>query len=95
MLLAQKLTTKITSSLKRKHKLKKLNEKQILVVDQITSLVIANEEPSDWGKKANEYVKKPADKNLDRVNEVQEVALEHQLDDYLAGILYASRTEDV
>jgi hypothetical protein len=95
MLLAQKLTAKITSSLKRKHKLKKLNEKQILVADQITSLVIANEEPSDWGKKASEYIKKPVDKNLDRVNEVQEVALEHQLDDYLAGILYASRTEDV
>ena len=92
MLIAQKLTSKIVSSLKRKHKLKELNEKQILVADQITSVVIANEEPNQWVKKANDYIKSPVDKNFKRVDKVQEVALEHQLDDYLAGILYASRT---
>ena len=35
-------------------------------------------------------VDKPIDKNPDRVKQVQSIAVEHQVDEYLAGILYAS-----
>lgn len=92
ILLSQKLNTKIVSSLKRKHKLKELTEKQLEVVDTITNIVISNEDPDNWIKSSKGYVDKPIDQNKDRVNKVQEVALEHQLDDFMAGILYASRT---
>jgi len=92
MLLSQKLNTKVVSSLKRKHKLKELSEKQLAVADTITSIVMSNEEPKDWIKESKNYIDKPLDKNQERVSSVQEVALEHQLDDFMAGILYASRT---
>lgn len=91
MVLSQKLNDKIISSLKRKHKLKKLSEEQMDVVEQISNIIISNEEPGDWLKSTTAYIAKPIDKNKDRVDKVQEVALIHQLDDYMAGILFASR----
>ena len=91
ILLSQKLSTKIISSLKRKHKLKELSEKQLEIAETITSIVISNEEPKNWIKESKNYIDKPLDKNQERVSSVQEVALEHQLDDFMAGILYASR----
>jgi len=92
MLLAQKLSTKIGSLIRSKHKIKRLSAKQKGVVDQIVSVVIANEVPEKWISKAKGYVAKPIDQNEQRAKEVQQVAYEHQVDDYLAGILFASKS---
>ena len=82
---------KITTLLKRKHKLKTLNENQKGVVDSISELVIVNEAPEDWISKAKDYVNKPVDKNVDRVRQVESIAATHQIDSYLAGIMFASK----
>jgi hypothetical protein len=92
MLLAQKLSIKIGSLIRSKHKIKRLSAKQKGVVDQIVSVVIANEVPEEWISKAKGYVAKPIDQNEQRAKEVQQVAYEHQVDDYLAGILFASKS---
>jgi hypothetical protein len=92
MLLAQKLSTKVGGLLKTKHKIKRLSAKQKNIVEQIVSVVIANEAPEKWVSKAKEYVAKPIDQNKQRAKEVQQVAYEHQVDDYLAGILFASKS---
>ena len=91
MTAAEKLNKKVTTLLKRKHKLKSLSEKQQIIVDSISELVIVNESPKDWVIKAKDYVNKPVDKNMDRVRRVEEIAATHQVDSYLAGIMFASK----
>ena len=55
---------------------------------------MANELPQNWISKAKEYCEEPKDKNLDRVKEIEELAYEHQVDNYVATILYASKKEN-
>ncbi len=90
--LANKLIKSVESQLRIEHGIKRLNKKQKEVAESISEIIIVNEEPGDWDKKVKAYVKKPVDKNSDRVKKVQEIAAEHQVNIYLAGILYASKT---
>ena len=91
LILAQKLEAKIFSEIKKKYKITKLNENQKSIMDQIVNLIIANEDPEMWCGKVKTYLDKPVDQDVARAKKVQEVAYDHQVDDYLAGILYASR----
>ena len=88
---ADKLNKKVESSLKRKHKVKELNEEQKAIAFDITKIIVANEEPKNWNSKAKDYIKSPVDTNPDRIKEIQIIAAEHQVDDYLASILYLSK----
>jgi len=88
---ADKLNKKVETSLKRKHKVKELDESQKAIAFDITKVIVANEEPKDWSKKAKDYIKNPIDTNPERVEEIQAIAQEHQVDDYLASILYLSK----
>ena len=74
-----------------------MSEEQKAVAFEITKVVVANEEIENWDKwaKVKGYVENPVDKNLNRVSEIQAVAQEHQVDDYLASILYTSKDSDV
>ena len=90
MILAQKLSKKVETELIKKHKLDELSKDQQAIVSQITDIIIVNEEPKSWIRKVKTYLDKPIDKNPDRVKQVQSIAVEHQVDEYLAGILYAS-----
>jgi len=89
--LAEKLNNKITTLLKRKHKIKELSEEQVGVSQSIAEIVIINEEPKNWIKNAKLYVANPVDKKPERVKEVQEIMSVHQVVPYLAGILLASK----
>ena len=89
--LAQNLEVEVSKVLREKHDVKRLTKQQKEVALQISNIVMANEEPENWKKKISTYCKNPTDKNRDRVAKVQDVACEHQLDTYLASILYASR----
>ena len=91
MILAQKLSKKVETELMKKHNLDELSTKaQHDIVSQITDIIIVNEQPKSWIRKVKAYLDKPVDKNPDRVKQVQSIAAEHQVDEYLAGILYAS-----
>ena len=79
------------ASLRKKHKIKRLNKQQKQVAEEIACIIVANETPENWDKKVSQYVQKPVDTNPDRIAEVREVAFEHQVDDYLASILLASK----
>ena len=89
--LAGKLFKTVEASLRKKHKIKRLNKTQKQVAEDVACIIIANEEPNDWGSKADDYVKKPVDRNHDRIAEIREIAHKHQVDDYLASILLASK----
>ena len=90
---ADKLNRKVEVHLRRKHKVKELNEEQKSVAFEITKLIVANEDVEHWDKlaKVKSYVQNPVDTNPKRVQEIQEIAYEHQVDDYVASILYLSK----
>ena len=88
--LSDKLNLEVEASLRQIHKRKRLSKQQKEVAREITNIVIANEDPPSWLAKAGRYAAEPTDRNHERVKKVQDVAYEHQVDDFLAGILYAS-----
>ena len=88
--LSDKLNLEVEASLRQLHKRKRLSKQQKEVAREITNIVIANEDPPSWLAKAGRYAAEPTDRNHERVKKVQDVAYEHQVDDFLAGILYAS-----
>ena len=90
LILAQKLTTEVEASLRKKHSKRKLGKQQKAVAEQIAELIIANEIPADWSAKIDVYLENPIDHNPDRVEKIQDVAYQHQVDPYLASILHAS-----
>lgn len=92
-LLAQKVEDKIVDLLKKKHKIKKLNDEQNFVAAQITQLLMSNERPENWLDNAENYCKNPSDVNKEQVEKIQNIALEHGLDIYLSSILYASKID--
>jgi hypothetical protein len=90
MISAQKLESKVSTHLRKKHKVKRLSKKQKEISEQISHIIIANEKPDNWINSVDEYCKSPLDKNQEQLEEVRVVAYEHQLGDYLASILYHS-----
>ena len=89
--LATKLNKSVEVELRKAHKIKRLSKKQKEIAEDITGLIISNEKPENWAKEVKAYVKRPVDKNPDRIKEVEELACEHQIDPYLAAILYVSK----
>ena len=88
--LSDKVNIEVEASLRKIHKRKRLSKQQKEVAREITNIVIANEDSSNWLAKAGRYAAEPTDRDHERVKKVQDVAYEHQVDDFLAGILYAS-----
>jgi hypothetical protein len=94
LILASKLYKEIEKTLRARHKIKRLNKSQKEVAESLTELIISNEKPENWIEKAELYCKKPnTSVNKNVFNEVMEIAAEHQVDNYLASILKASKAE--
>ena len=93
MVLAQDTEKSVQTYLKKKFKVKKLNELQQSAAADIVTIITANEEPDKWTNSdvVKEYCETRMDKNQDRVNLVLSVAAEHQVDNYVASLLYSSR----
>jgi hypothetical protein len=91
---AQDLGNEVASVLKLQFKKKKLSEDQLGVIQDITKVIIANEEPQKWQSAVGTYVKQPVDTNPARIKIIQDIAAEYQCDDYLASLLHISRNEE-
>jgi len=91
MILAQELETSIVSYLKIKHNVKRLNKFQKEVSSGILNQIIKNEDINKWQESIATYCENPEDRNLERVKEINKIAITHQLNDYLASLLYISR----
>jgi len=90
---AQKLEEEVASSLRKKHGIKKLSFDQKDVANQISKLIIANESPENWNAKIEDYINQPFDKNQEVIANINNIAYDHQLDSYLASILYHSKVK--
>jgi hypothetical protein len=91
MIQAQKLENEIGAHLRKQHKIKRLSKAQKQIADEISSIIVANEDPENWTKNIEKYCKKPEDSNKERVREITEIAAEHHVDTYLASLLYISK----
>ena len=91
LILAQKLHAEVEKMLRVKHDIKRMTNKQKQVAENITELIVANEDPSDWDKNIEKYINKPVDHNPDRLRSIINLCGEHDVDVYLGGILHASK----
>ena len=94
MILAQKLESEVCSNLRKINDVKRMSKKQKVVAAEISEIIMANELPQNWISMAKEYCEEPKDKNLDRVKLIQKLSFEHQVDNYVATILFASKKEN-
>jgi len=91
ILASQTLEEEVKSELRKKFNVKKLTNQQKEDSEKLTEVIIANENPENWSSKIKDYLDKPFDKNFEQVNSIQELASEHQITSYLAGLLYHSK----
>lgn len=90
------LEKSVISALLKKHNIEKLSDQQTSIASEISKVIARNSEPSEWNENIEKYLNKPIDDNLDRINEIEAVAAEMQLDPDLAALLYcAQKTEDI
>lgn len=88
---SQKLEAKVKASLKKKFKLKELNESQNNVGKSVAHCIVANEAPENWLNVVNDYLENPTDRNKEQINKIHDIAYEHQIDDYFASILFHAK----
>jgi hypothetical protein len=93
LIAAQKLEEEVAAFLRKKHSIKKLSYEQKGIADQISKIIIANESPENWNSKIEEYVNSPVDKNHETIANVNSIAYDHQVDSYLASILFHSKVK--
>lgn len=91
LILAQKLHTDVEKALRAKHDIKRMTNKQKQVAENITELIVANEEPNNWSKNVEKYVDNPVDHNPDRTLIITDLCGTHDVDFYLGSILFASK----
>jgi len=92
ILASQDLEEEVKSAVRKKFNVKKLSNQQKEDAEKISEIIIANESPENWTAKINEYLEKPFDQNQDQINKIQEIASEHQVTNYLASLLYHSKS---
>lgn len=88
---AQKLEEEVGTKLREMHNIKKMSNQQKEIAEQISHIIIANENPENWNDKISDYISNPVDSNEEAVKEVQEIAYNHQLDSYISSILRHSK----
>ncbi len=92
LILAAKLEEEITNKLRKKHKIKgEINDQQKEIIEELRNIILANENSENWINKIDDYIKSPVDTNNDRIDELEEIAFSHQLDNFIAGILLNSK----
>ena len=62
---------------------------------ELVKVITSNEVPENWENSIVEYINNPKNKNLDKVSDIESIAIEHGLDTYVASILYHSQKLEV
>jgi hypothetical protein len=93
ILLSQGLEKSVEANLRKSHKVKRLNKQQKEIAESIANIIVANEPPEKWKDSIGEYCENPVDKNHDTVKEITDIAIEHQVNTFMASVLYHSKTD--
>ena len=89
-ILFDKLQHQIINQVLEKYKIKSLKSEQMQLVEELANVIARNENPNNWEQSIASYIENPKDKNIERIEEIEELAAYHQIDPNLAAILYAS-----
>lgn len=88
---ANDLLNLVKSKLVSRFKVKSLNEEQVSIANSLVESIMMNEPAVNWNEStASNYIEKPDTFNEDRYKAVQNVAYEHQVDNFLAAIIAES-----
>jgi hypothetical protein len=91
ILASQNLEEEVKSAVRKKFNVKKLSNQQKEDAEKLSEIIIANETPENWVLKIDQYLDKPFDQNQEQINNIQEIASEHQVTNYMASLLYHSQ----
>lgn len=86
-----KLQREVEGKLLKKFGLEKLNDEQLSIAEQISEVIIANEDSNNWFKSIDAYIEKPIDTNQERVNQILSLASEHGVPSYVASLMFHSK----
>lgn len=89
--IAAKLDKKLKDNIKIKYSIDSLNDQQKEIVDNLAELIISNEQPNDWIASIDKYIEDPTDKNKEQVESVLKIAQKHNINIYMAGLMYHSK----
>lgn len=81
----------LTKAAKKQWKLKELNEAQADVLMTAAKSIFINESAEDWDKATKQYLTEPKLIPDDISQEIDEIALEHDMDLWAATVLYKAR----
>jgi hypothetical protein len=87
---SQDLEKLVQKELRKKHKKTRLTKNQKEVAETISHIIISNETPDKWSECVAKYCEKPVDQNAEQVRRVEDIAIKHQLDTFMASILFHS-----
>jgi hypothetical protein len=90
---SQDLEKTVQKELRKLHKKTRLSKTQKEIAQTISHIIIANETPDKWNESVAKYCKKPIDQNIEQVKQVEDIAFKHQLDTFMASMLFHSTTE--
>jgi hypothetical protein len=89
-----KLVNEVESEFKKANNIKRINEKQKDIAFSIAKLIVCNEPRQEWEKSVIEYVSSPPMPKINHNSEIiAELAESHNIDEFLATILYYSRID--
>ena len=85
------MLTTIKSKLLEKFKAKDLTVEQTSIAESLAEAVMLNEPLQNWNEDfATKYIQSPDFSNEDKYQKIQDIAYEHQVDNFLAAILNES-----
>ena len=88
----EKLRTAAAKEIKKKFKVKRLNEQQNKTIDSLVESIVVSTASENWESSLSECIKNPEKmSSFNTLNEVLEISAEHQLPDYPSAILFHSK----
>lgn len=88
----EELESLVCENLKKKYKIKRLNQAQKNIASDITNIIVSCEQKNDWKNKINQYIDNPiSDINNEVTREIFDIAANHEINQEEAAILYHSK----
>lgn len=89
----QKIEEALEKNAKRKWKVKELNESQSIALGALAKSIIINEKEEDYVACAKTYLSEPKSIDNEISSQIDEISIEHDVDNSIATILYKSLLE--
>jgi hypothetical protein len=83
----------VCDALKKKYKIKKLNQMQKNIASDLVNIIVSSEEKSNWENKIDQYIDNPiSDVTKNNISkEIFDIAAHHEVGQDEAAVLYHSR----